>query len=381
MGGMIGPTIAIDAMGADHSPEEIVRGAARLSLESDVDVLLVGDEPEITRILAGTRHNPERLAVHHSSQVISRDEAPSDGYPRKPDASIAVAARLVSQGRADALVSGGNIGACILACKEHLALAPGIEKPALSSVFATRERRGEKEDPFSLILDTGAGLEASADDLVSFAKMGAAYARVISRNERPRVALLSSGMERGLGPPEVEEAHLRLQQLPGIEFLGKIEGKAIPEGGADVVVTSGFVGNVALRMLEGVSETVLELARYAYKERLIWRLGLTMLSGGISRLKKVTDWEQYGGAPILGYEKVVIKVHGGAKAQTIVNAGKIAAKAVAAGVPSIIGSPWETAVLEPAHGEPAQGEAVAGEGELGLAREALDRRRLASAGG
>jgi glycerol-3-phosphate acyltransferase PlsX len=163
---------------------------------------------------------------------------------------------------------------------------------------------------------------------VTFAVMGAAYARIISKNDNPRVALLSNGTEPNKGPRQVVEAHARLASLGGLQFIGNVEGVDIPKGTADVVVTDGFVGNVCLKMLEGVHETVVELAQYAYKESLRWRAGLAMLSGGIQRIKDVTDWEQYGGAPVLGFDRIFIKAHGRSKAQAIANAGKVAAKAV-----------------------------------------------------
>jgi len=335
---MLRPTLAIDAMGGDLAPDEIVRGAARLTLETDLDVVLVGDEPRLSALLARSRHNPERLAVHHAAQSIGMGEDPRQVLALRPDASILVAARLLAQGRADALITAGNTGACVLACSSELRLLPGVRRAALAAVFPTERRRGAKEDPFSLILDVGASLDAEAEDLVSFARMGAAYARAISRNPAPRVALLSTGAEPTKGPPAVVEANRLLLDVPGIEFIGNIEGLDIPRGAADVVVTSGFVGNVVLKLLEGLSETVLEVARYAYKERLMWRAGLTMLSGGIRHLKRITDWEQYGGAPILGFDRVVIKAHGRSREQAIVNAGKVAAKTVAAGVIDAIAS-------------------------------------------
>ncbi|AKU90111.1 phosphate acyltransferase PlsX [Vulgatibacter incomptus] len=334
---MLGPTIAFDAMGGDFAPTEVVRAAARLSLESTLQVVLVGDEPILSGLLAQSRHNPERIAVHHASQAIGMGEIPAIALERKSDASIAVAAKLVADGVADALVTAGNTGAAVLACRQSMRLLPGVKRAALASVFPTERRRGGKSDPFSLILDVGAGLEATAEDLVTFAELGSAYARVISRNPMPRVALLSTGTEEEKGPDEVVEAHRLLRTLPGIDFVGNIEGLDIPRGVADVVVTNGFVGNVVIKMLEGVSETVLELARYAYKERLLWRMGITMLSGGIRQLKRVTDWQQYGGAPILGFDRVVIKAHGRSREQALVNAGKVAAKAVVANLTGAMG--------------------------------------------
>jgi len=218
----------------------------------------------------------------------------------------------------------------VLAASRAWKRIQGVRRAALAAVYPTEIRRGEKDDPFSLILDVGATLEVSAEDLVGFALMGAAYAATVSKNPRPRVALLSNGAEAGKGPPAIVEAHRLLTESPELNFVGNIEGVDIPRGTADVVVCSGFVGNVVLKMLEGVSETIVRLAGYAYKERLIWRAGLMMLSGGLARLKEITDWEQYGGAPLLGLDKLFIKAHGRSKARAITNACKVAAKAVGA---------------------------------------------------
>jgi glycerol-3-phosphate acyltransferase PlsX len=326
-------TVAVDAMGGDYAPDEIVRGVAQLSIGAPhIQTLLVGNVAQMTALLTKVRHDPERIALHHAGSAVRMDEKPADALEAKPDASILVAARLVAEGRAEALVSAGNTGASVLACGKLFRKIPGVRRAALASVYPTETRRGEKDDPFSLILDVGATLDVTADDLVGFALMGSAYASRISKNPRPRVALLSNGAEAGKGPPEIVEAHRLLTQATELNFVGNVEGVDIPRGTADVIVCSGFVGNVVLKMLEGVSETVMRLASYAYKERLIWRAGLMMLSGGINRLKQLTDWEQYGGAPVLGFDKLFIKAHGRSKAHAIENACKVAAKAVQAGL-------------------------------------------------
>jgi glycerol-3-phosphate acyltransferase PlsX len=322
--------VAFDVMGSDQGPAEVVRGAAQLSLEAPhIHALLVGDRALIDAALSEVRHSGERIAVHHAAEHVTMDEKPGEALARKPEASVTVAARLVAAGEADALVSAGNTGAGVLACARNFQLIPGVRRAALAAVYPTRRAHGQKEDPFSLILDVGATVEATADDLVAFAVMGSAYARIISKNPSPSVALLSNGTESQKGPPRVVEAHQRLAALPQVNFVGNVEGVDIPKGTADVVVCDGFVGNVCLKMLEGVQETVVELATYAYKERLAWRAGLAMLSSGIQRLKDVTDWEQYGGAPILGFDRIFIKAHGRSRARAIANAGKVAAKAAA----------------------------------------------------
>lgn len=321
--------IVVDAMGGDLAPEVVVQGAADASLSlRGAEIILVGDAVELGRLLPRMRHDGARLRVVHAANTIGMEEKPSDAIVAKPDSSLMVAVELVANGGADALVTAGNTGAAVLACAKHWPLLPGLQRAALASVFPTELRRGDKNDPFSLILDVGATIDCTADDLVGFAVMGSAYARLISRNPRPRVALLSNGTEPQKGPPAVVAAHARLAQHPEINFVGNVEGLDIPRGVADVVVTSGFVGNVALKMLEGVAETVTRLARYAHNEKLLWRVGLTALSSALDQLKQVTDWQQYGGAPLLGFAHPCIKAHGRSNAHAIANAIKVAQKAL-----------------------------------------------------
>lgn len=315
-------------MGGDHAPNEIVKGAAEASLNlRDAEIILVGDAVQLGSILPKVRHDGARVRVHHATDVVHMDEKPNEALIAKPDSSINVAAQLVANGEGDALVSAGNTGASVLACAKHWELMPGVRRSALAAVYPTELRRGEKNDPFSLLLDVGATIDATARDLVTFAVMGAAYAQVISRNKRPRVALLSNGTEAGKGPKAVVEAHQLLLQATGLNFIGNVEGLDIPRGVADVIVCSGYVGNVVIKMLEGVSETIMGLARYAYKEKLLWRVALAMLGNGIARLKDITDWEQYGGAPLLGFSNLFIKAHGRSKARAVANAIRVANKA------------------------------------------------------
>jgi glycerol-3-phosphate acyltransferase PlsX len=322
--------IVVDAMGGDRAPDEIVKGAAEASLAlGTAEIILVGDAAVLGRLLPRMRHDGSRVRVHHAPTYVEMDEKPAEALAAKPEASIAVAADLVARGDGDALVSAGNTGASVLACARRWKLIHGVRRAALAAVYPTELRRGEKEDPFSLILDVGATLDATAADLVTFAVMGSAYAKLVSHNRRPRVALLSNGVEVGKGPPEVVAAHAMLVETTELNFIGNIEGLDIPRGVADVVVTSGFVGNVALKMLEGVSETIVRLARYAHKERLAWRLGLVALSSAIDQLKQITDWQQYGGAPLLGFDHPFIKAHGRSTAHAIANAIKVAHKSLA----------------------------------------------------
>ncbi len=322
--------IVVDAMGGDHAPDEIVQGAAEASLAlPSAEIILVGDASVLGRLLPKLRHDGSRVRVHHAPQYVEMDEKPSEALAAKPEASIAIAADLVARGDGDALVSAGNTGASVLACAKRWPLLEGVRRAALAAVYPTELRRGEKDDPFSLILDVGATVDVGAEELVGFAVMGSAYAKLVSSNRRPRVALLSNGTEPNKGPPSIVAAHAALVELSEINFIGNIEGLDIPRGVADVVITSGFTGNVVLKMLEGVSETVVRLARYAHKERLAWKLGLMALSSAIDQLKSVTDWQQYGGAPLLGFTHPFIKAHGRSNARAVTNAIKVAHKALA----------------------------------------------------
>jgi glycerol-3-phosphate acyltransferase PlsX len=329
-------TVALDAMGGDHGLLTAVRAACTVSLGRQTTVLLVGDVGRIEAELARNRCDPAFISIYPASQAVPMNASPREALDTMPDASILVAARLVSEGAADALVSAGNTGASVLACSRHFRKLEGVPRTALAAVFPTERRRGPRADPFSLILDVGATLHVDADALVAFAHMGSAYAARVSNNPRPRVALLSNGSEASKGPSELVEAHRRLSKDSRIEFIGNIEGLDLPRGTADVVVTEGFTGNVVLKMLEGISETILDVARYAGRTHLSWRLGLWMLRGGIVQLKQLTDWRQYGGAPVLGFNKLFIKAHGRSNARALANAIKVAHKASASGLCSEI---------------------------------------------
>jgi glycerol-3-phosphate acyltransferase PlsX len=323
--------IVVDAMGGENAPLEIVRGAAKASLALQTsEIILVGDATLIGSMLPECRHDGSRIRVHHASEAIHWDEVSSEAIDLRPDASILVAAQLVAQGEGDAVVSAGNSGASILACTKHWQKLSPVDNVALSAVYPTELRRGQRNDPFSLVLDVGATADATARDLLLWAVMGAEYARVISKNERPRVALLANNSEVGITPAVVAEAHAMLRDASGLNFIGNIEGLDVPRGVADVVICSGYVGNVVVTMLEGVAGTMMNLARYAYKEKLMWRAALGLLSSGIDRIKDLTDWDQYGGAPLLGFDHLLIQPHRRSKAVAINNAIRIADKAVRA---------------------------------------------------
>jgi glycerol-3-phosphate acyltransferase PlsX len=329
------PTIALDAMGGDHAPDAIVRGAALVSTTTDIETMLVGDVDRIQTILEQVAYNPEHLALVPASEVIGMGEAPREALRAKRHASLPIAIRAVVEGRADAVVSAGNTGACILGAAEHFTLLPGIGRAALASVYP-RQVDHEGQDRMALLLDVGATVRCEADELVQFALMGSAYARRISKVREPRVGLLNMGGEPAKGGPALVEAHRRLREQTALNFVGNVEGHELVRGKADVIVCEGLLGNVALKLLEGISGTLEELARAAAEQRLVWRMGLRLLSQGIDRVQALTDYTQYGGSPILGFDRLFIKCHGRSNAQAIANAVKVAAKAVRDRVPDEI---------------------------------------------
>ncbi len=326
-------TVALDAMGGDHAPVEQVAGAAMASLDKHgPHILLVGDVARLQEELKKHPHAPEKFSFEMAREVVPMDAKPKEALDSLPDASITVATRAVRQGKADALVSAGNTGAVILSCSRTWNRLEGVRRCALAAVVPTQRRRGEKHDPFSLMLDVGATLEANAQDLLAFAVMGSAYASRISKNPEPLVALLSNGSEPTKGRAEIVAAHQLMKVHPAMKFIGNVEGVDLPRGTADVIVTDGFTGNVVLKMLEGVSETVMSIARYAYRSNLFWRVGLMFLGSGIRQLRQLTDWQEYGGAPILGFDGVCIKAHGRSGRRAIANAIRVANKAVRTGL-------------------------------------------------
>jgi len=321
------PTIAVDAMGGDSGPEEIVKGVARASLDTTIQSLLVGDERRIQEILDGVPYNPEQIAIEHTVEHVEMGEEPKAAIRKKRRASIAVAAQLVADGRADVVVTAGNTGAAMLACSEHFKMIPGVRHAALASVYP-RHTEHAAQDTLALLLDVGATVRCDATELVQFALMGNAYARRVSKVAQPRVGLLNMGVEETCGGEVLVEAHRRLRRIESINFIGNIEGNELARGRADVIVCEGLMGNVVLKLLEGLAEVVDDLAGVARRENWRWKLGIMMLASGFGKTRDLTDYAAYGGAPLLGFRNLLIKSHGRSNALAVHNAVKVAAKAV-----------------------------------------------------
>jgi phosphate acyltransferase len=245
------PVIAVDAMGGDHAPEDIVRGVAEVSLGTDIDCLLVGDEARIQTILEQGPYNPERIAVVQARDAIGMDEDAHEAVKTRKESSLLIAIRAVAEGRADAVVSAGNTGACVLGAARFFQLLPGVRRAALACVHP-RMTEYPGQDPLALLLDVGATVRCEADELVTFALMGGAYARRISKVPNPRVGLLNMGAEDTKGGPVLVEANRRLRAQPMIGFVGNVEGNDLVRGRADVIVCEGYVGNVDIALSNGL---------------------------------------------------------------------------------------------------------------------------------
>jgi glycerol-3-phosphate acyltransferase PlsX len=287
-------TVAVDANGADLGPAEVAAGAARAA-EQGIRVVLFGPAAAIGPVPAG-------VTVVDAPESIAKAAEAALAVRSTPDASIVQAARAVADGRADALVSGGSTGAAVAAGVLHVRRARGIYRPLPAP-------RG-----MVLMLDVGASVEARPEHLVQFAFMGAAFARAVLGVERPRVALLSNGEEAVRGTPTVVAAHQELarraRKAETIEFVGNVEGTGVTAGTVDVVVTDGFTGNVALKVMEGVSETVIGAVRDVATASTRGKLGGMLLRGGLRRFRDEIDPERSGGAYLLGLRRVAVVAHG-----------------------------------------------------------------------
>jgi glycerol-3-phosphate acyltransferase PlsX len=317
--------IALDAMGGDHAPGEVVRGAIRAAEQlADIEITLIGDQIAIENELRKANSNL-KFEIVHTDEWVKMDEDPKQAIKTKEKASVSIGAQMVNDGMVDGLVSAGNTGATILAAAKHIPVIEGIERTALATVYPTAKFDRTKSG-FALMLDVGATLKCTAKQLVHFAFMGNFYLSDVLGIEKPRIGLLNIGEEETKGGDVLKNTYRLLNKADELNFIGNIEGKDIPKGVADVVVTEGFIGNVVLKMLEGVAEVVKETGKYAFKKKLSWKIALILLAPGLKKIRRRTDYSEYGGAPILGFKKLAIKAHGRSNAKAIANAIRVASE-------------------------------------------------------
>ena len=310
--------IAVDAMGGDLGPSVVVPGAIEAARQTGAKILLVGTEATLDGELNRLSPSGVDLEIVHAPEVAGMDEQPSDILRRKKNASIQVACRLVRDGAAQGVVSAGHSGASVACGMFIMGRIPGVERPALASLLPT-----EKEPV--VLLDVGATVDCKPYNIFQFGLMGDAFARDILNKESPRVGLLSIGEEEGKGNSQVKEAYELFKMAQNLNFSGNIEGRDLFTGEMDVAVCDGFVGNVALKLSEGLG---LSLSRVLKRELLnsgfLPKLGSLLAKSAFRRFAKVVDYAEYGGAPLLGLQNISIVCHGRSNAKAICNATRMA---------------------------------------------------------
>ncbi|HSS62712.1 MAG TPA: phosphate acyltransferase PlsX [Candidatus Limnocylindrales bacterium] len=308
--------IAVDAMGGDYAPAEIVKGAAFASQEYGIDISLVG----LPHLVQPLLDNHPRLQIVPVTQVIGMDEHPAQAVRTKPDSSINVCARICKEGRADGWMSAGNSGAIMAAALLIQGRIRGVERPALGSIVPT-------QNGYAYFLDVGANVDSKPEYMTQFAAMGAIYAREMLGRAEPRVALLSNGEEEGKGDERVRETTRRLRgSLPG--FIGNVEPKDIYGARADVIVADGFVGNVAIKMAEATAEFLFRSLREEIPKTLTGKLGGALIRPRVREIRDRIDWREFGGAPLLGIDGVAVVAHGRSDARAVKNAIRVTRDAV-----------------------------------------------------
>ncbi|HTZ73478.1 MAG TPA: phosphate acyltransferase PlsX [Candidatus Aquilonibacter sp.] len=311
-------TVALDAMGGDHAPRAEVEGAVLAAREyPDVRVILVGIEDKVRLELDRLRHRDLPIEIVPATDVVTMTDSPSHAFRRKKDSSLHVAARLVRDGRADALVSAGNTGAVMTVARFVLGTLPSVDRPALAWAFPNIKER------VSVMLDVGANVDSKPLHIEQFAVMGEVYYRALWGVKRPRVALLSIGEEDVKGNDLTREAAALLKQSP-LNFVGNVEGRDVFRGNVDVIVCDGFIGNIALKLSEGLVEHIGGMLKKAIKSSIASQIGYALSRKAFDAFRKRTDYSEYGGAPLLGVRGITIIGHGRSNPNAVKNAIRVA---------------------------------------------------------
>lgn len=305
--------VAVDAMGGDNAPAEIVKGAVEAVNESThVKIFLVGQEEAVNRELAKYTYKKEQIEVVNAEEIIETAEPPVMAIRKKKDSSLVKALYMVKDGTCDAFVSAGSTGATLVGGQVIVGRIKGVERPPLAPLIPT-------EKGCALLIDCGANVDARPSHLVQFAKMGSVYMENAMKIDKPRVAIVNIGAEEEKGNALVKETFPLLKNCPDIHFIGSIEARDIPAGYADVIVCEAFVGNVILKLYEGVGGTLIKKVKNGMMTSLRSKIGALLVKPALKATLKEFDLEQYGGAPLLGLNGLVVKTHGSANAVEVKN--------------------------------------------------------------
>ena len=315
--------LALDAMGGDYAPQEIVLGGLDALNQYDFmeKLYLVGKRDAIEAVLKEAEKNQKidynKLEIVEASEIIEMDDHPATAYRRKKDASITVATRLVKEGTADAVVSAGSTGGQMVSALFGLGRIKGVNRPAIGCIIPTYE--GGK-----LLVDAGANTNVDENNLVQFAQMGSIYMNCVMGMENPRVGLINNGSEETKGSELTQAVYQRLKEMPDLNFVGNLEGRDVPFGRADVMTCDGFTGNVVLKTMEGMAKVIMEMLQEEVYASTRGKVGGMLLKPSLRNLKKKMDYAEYGGAPLLGVNGVSVVCHGSSKARAIFKAIEVA---------------------------------------------------------
>lgn len=307
--------IAIDAMGGDNAPNDIIKGTvSAVNKNSNINIILVGKEDIINSELKKYTYNQEQITVQNATEIIKTTESPTSAIREKKDSSIVVGLKLLKEGRASAFVSAGSTGALLTGATVIIKRIKGIERPALATLIPNAK------DSYTFLIDSGANMDCKPAYLPNFAKMGKIYMENVMNINNPKIAIVNVGEEKEKGDTFTKEAYELLENTKGINFIGNIEGREIPEGQADIVVCDGFIGNVILKLCEGVVKTFAGVVKKEIKSKFLYSIGALLSKGAFDNIKKKFDYAEVGGAPFLGLKSLVVKAHGSSNDKAIESA-------------------------------------------------------------
>lgn len=303
--------VIVDTMGSDKGSDELVKGALNAIEEYDIEVILIGNEEEINKKLEKSNYDIKKVEVIGTSQIITNDDDPVRSIRGKKDASMVVGARLLSEGKADGMISTGNTGALLAAGTFIIGRIPGIDRAAISVLYPTMSG-------FSLLLDAGANVDVRADMLEQFAIMGSIYMENVMEKSSPTVGLINIGVEESKGNKLVRDTYELLHKSE-LNFIGNIEARDLPKGEVDILVSDGFVGNIVLKLTEGMAISIMEMLKEKFMKNMRTKLAAGFLKTELIELKEFMDYRQYGGAPLLGIKKPLVKAHGSSDSLAVKN--------------------------------------------------------------
>lgn len=304
--------IILDGMGGDNAPEAIVEGAVLASREIEHQILIIGQEEKIRAELDNHRYDQDKISVINATEIISNDEAPVRAVRSKKDSSIVRGINMVKHGEGDIFISAGSTGALLAGGLFILGRIQGIDRPALASIYPIIGGIP------SLLVDAGANADCKPNNLLEFGMMGSIYMEKVLGREQPRVGLVNIGAEAAKGSTLTKAAYDLLEQSH-LNFTGNVEAREVPKGACDVIVTDGFIGNVLLKLTEGLAWNILQVIKQRFTDGVKAKLGAALLLDKIKGLKKEFDYSEYGGAPILGVRGPIVKMHGSSNANAVKN--------------------------------------------------------------